>query len=84
VVEEGALLEDCIIMDYVRIGRGARLRRMIVDRHNQIAEGTCIGFDAEADGERFTVSQGGVVVVPKGRSSFFPRRSHGLRTRYAE
>ena len=84
VVEEGALLEDCIIMDYVRVGRGARLRRMIVDRHNQIAEGACIGFDAEADGERFTVSQGGVVVVRRGRSSFYPRRSHGLHARYAE
>jgi len=36
-------------MDYVRIGRGSRLRRTVVDRHNLIAEGTCIGFDAGAD-----------------------------------
>ena len=29
-------------MDYVRIGRGSRLRRTVVDRHNVIAEGICI------------------------------------------
>ncbi len=84
VVEEGAQLEDCIIMDYVRIGRGACLRRTVVDRHNLIAEGTCIGFDITADVERFTVSPGGIVVVPRGRTSYFPRGSRGLRTRYAE
>lgn len=84
VVDQGAYLEDCIIMDYVRIGRGARLRRTVVDRHNMIAEGTCIGFDSDADRERFTVSPGGVVVVPRGRVAFHPRGSRGLHTRYAE
>jgi glucose-1-phosphate adenylyltransferase len=84
VVEDGAYLEDCIVMDYARIGRGARLRRTIVDRHNLIADGTRIGFDADADRERFTVSPGGVVVVPRGRTSFYPRGSRGLGTRYAE
>lgn len=40
-----------------------------------IAEGTCIGFDMEMDREHFTVSPSGVVVVPRGRTSFYPRRS---------
>ena len=84
VVEEGADLEDRLILDYVRIGRGARLRRAIVDRHNRIAEGTCIGFDSDEDGRRYTVSAGGVVVVPRGRISFYPRGSRGPGTRYAE
>lgn len=84
VVEGGADLEDCIVMDYVRIGRGARLRRAIIDRHNLIGEGTCIGFDADTDRKRFTVSPGGVVVVPRGRTDFYPRGYRGLRTRYAE
>ena len=82
VVEEGADLEDCLIMDYVRIGRGARLRRAIVDRHNRVAEGICIGFDADEDGQRYTVSPGGVVVVPRGRISFYPRGSRGLGAHY--
>lgn len=84
VVEEGAQLEDCIIMDYVRIGRGARLRRTIVDRHNLIAGGTCIGFDSDADREHFPVSPGGVVVVPRGRIAFYPRGFRGSHTHYAE
>jgi len=84
VVEEGAELEDCIIMDYVRIGLGARLRRTIVDRHNLIPAGTRIGFDSETDRARYSVSPGGVVVVPRGRTAFYARRSKGLRTVYAE
>jgi glucose-1-phosphate adenylyltransferase len=84
VIEEGAELEDCIVMDYVRVGRGVRLRRAIVDRHNLIPDGACIGFDAKADRERYTVSEGGVVVVPRGLTPFHPRASRGLHTRYAE
>jgi glucose-1-phosphate adenylyltransferase len=55
-IEEGAELEDCIIMDYVRIGKGARLRRVIVDRHNYIEPGARIGFDRAQDEKRYTVS----------------------------
>ena len=79
VIEEGAEIEDCIIMDYTRIGAGARLRRVIVDRHNRIEPGTRIGFDAEADRQNWTVSPGGIAVVPRGRSPFFARGSRGSR-----
>jgi glucose-1-phosphate adenylyltransferase len=84
VVEAGAQLEDCIIMDYVRIGRGARLRRVIVDRHNRVAAGTRIGLDAEEDRRRYPVSPNGVVVVPRGRSSFYPRGARRPGSRYGE
>lgn len=73
VIEEGVELDECIIMDYVRIGRGARLRRVIVDRHNVIEPGDVIGYDAEADAKRFTVTEGGVTVIPGGRVSYFAR-----------
>jgi glucose-1-phosphate adenylyltransferase len=73
VIEEGAELDDCIIMDYVRICRGARLRRVIVDRHNIIEANDVIGFDRKADERRFTVSEGGVTVVPAGRVNYFAR-----------
>jgi glucose-1-phosphate adenylyltransferase len=68
IVEPGVEIEDSIIMDYAVIRRGTRLRRVIVDRYNEIAPGTTIGFDAVADRARFTVSAGGVVVLPKGSS----------------
>lgn len=66
IIEEDVELEDCIIMDYTIIRKGARLRRVIVDRFNTIPAGTQIGYDLEADRARYHVSEAGVVVVPKG------------------
>ncbi|TCT23988.1 glucose-1-phosphate adenylyltransferase [Thiobaca trueperi] len=77
VIEEDVELEDCIVMDYVRIGRGARLRKVIVDRHNIIEAGDQIGFDAAQDRRRFHVSEGGVTVIPQGRVSYFARDTRG-------
>lgn len=75
VIEEGALLEDCIIMDFVRIRRGARLHRVIVDRHNLIEADSHIGYDLDEDRQRYHVTESGVVVIPQGRVSYFPRGS---------
>jgi glucose-1-phosphate adenylyltransferase len=50
----------------VQVGEGAHLRRCIVDKDVKIPPRVRIGFDREADRERFTVSAGGVVVIPKG------------------
>ena len=84
VVEDGAEIEDCIIMDYVHIGRGARLRRAIVDRHNAIEAGTRIGFDAQEDHQRYHVSSSGITVVPRGRTPYFPRAPRGGGHAYGE
>lgn len=79
VIEEGVELNDCIVMDYVRIRKGAKLNRVIIDRHNIIEQDERIGFDRAEDEKRFTVSPGGVVVVPQGAVAYFPRdqRDHG-------
>lgn len=84
VIEEDVELEDCIIMDYVRVCRGARLRRVIVDRHNIVEAGDVIGFDTEKDRQRYTVSQGGVTVIPSGRVSYFARDTRGSGHGYGE
>ena len=85
VIDEDVILEDCIIMDYVRVCRGARLRNVIVDRHNVVEAGDVIGFDSERDRQRYTVSAGGVTVVPSGRVSYFARDTRGSgRGGYAE
>ncbi len=75
VIEEDVELEDCIVMDYNRICRGARLRRVIIDRHNIIEAGDVIGYDEEADRQRFHVSPSGITVIPGGRASYFARDS---------
>jgi glucose-1-phosphate adenylyltransferase len=61
-----AEVEDSVLMQGVDVGRNAIVRRAIVDKNVRIAEGAQVGVDPEADRERFTMSAGGVVVIPKG------------------
>jgi glucose-1-phosphate adenylyltransferase len=65
-VEENSLVEDCVILDKVTIGRDAKLKKCIVDKHVRIPAGESIGYDLAKDAKRFTVSEKGVVVVPRG------------------
>jgi glucose-1-phosphate adenylyltransferase len=61
-----AHVQDSILLDHVDIGRHARVRRAIIDKHVRIPPGTEIGFDLQHDQARgFTVSDGGVVVIAK-------------------
>jgi glucose-1-phosphate adenylyltransferase len=66
LVERGARLEHCIVMERSRIGRGARIRRAIIDQDNDIPPDERIGFDLEQDRRRFPITPGGIVVVPAG------------------
>ncbi len=68
VLEPDVELEGCIIMDYVVIKRGSRLRRVIVDRYNTIEAGSRIGYDPEADRRRHHVTPSGITVVAAGTS----------------
>jgi glucose-1-phosphate adenylyltransferase len=65
-VDDDAVVEESILFDGVSVGPGTCLRRCIVDKGVQIPGGERIGFNLAADAERFTVSEGGVVVIPKG------------------
>ncbi len=57
---------DSILMDGVEVGRHAEVRRAIIDKRVSIPPGAKIGVDPEADRARFTVTEGGIVIVPKG------------------
>ncbi|MGO9499128.1 MAG: glucose-1-phosphate adenylyltransferase [Solirubrobacteraceae bacterium] len=59
-------VEDAILMHGANVGRGAVVRRAIIDKDVRIADGAKVGVDPEADRERFKVSAGGIVVIPKG------------------
>jgi glucose-1-phosphate adenylyltransferase len=64
-VEEGAVVEDSLLFDHVTVGPGARLRHCIIDKGVNIPPGEHIGLDLAKDKERFTLSDQGVIVVPK-------------------
>ena len=66
-VADGATVEGSVILPGARIGRGAVVRRAILDKNVVVSEGAIIGVDRERDEERFKVSDGGVVVVGKNQ-----------------
>ena len=78
-----AQVEDSILFEGVDIGRGARVRRAIVDKGVHIPPDMEVGFDVDQDrAQGFTVSPGGVVVIAKadgleyfGPSSVEPAQS---------
>ena len=58
-------VSDSILFPGVSVGRNALLRRCIIDKGVRVPAGEVIGEDPVADRERFTVSEGGVVVVTR-------------------
>ncbi len=66
-VNSYAVVEDSILLDGAEVGRYCRVRRAILDKDVKLPAYTVIGYDTEFDRRRgFTVTEGGVVVVPKG------------------
>jgi glucose-1-phosphate adenylyltransferase len=57
---------DSVLLEGVNVGRHARIRRAIVDKNVDIPSGMEIGYNLEEDRKRFTVTELGIVVVPKG------------------
>ncbi|MBI5789806.1 MAG: glucose-1-phosphate adenylyltransferase [Candidatus Schekmanbacteria bacterium] len=55
-----------VIFEEVEIGRHAMIKNAIIDKEVRIPPGTKIGFDLEEDSKKYTVSEGGIVVIPKG------------------
>ncbi len=66
-VHSWAFVQGSVLMEGVDVGRGAVIRRAIIDKNVHIPEGAEIGVDLERDRERYTVSTDGVVVIGKGQ-----------------
>ena len=60
-------IHDCVLLDDVDIGRGARVRRAIIDKHVRIPPNDVIGFNPDEDAKRFHVTPSGLVVIAKNR-----------------
>ena len=65
VVDSSAVVTDSILFPGVRVGPGVRLHRCIIDKNVVVPAGMHIGLDPVQDAARFTVSEKGIVVVPK-------------------
>jgi glucose-1-phosphate adenylyltransferase len=58
-------VEESVLFEGVQVGRHAKIRRAIIDKDVEIPSGTIIGFDRDADRQRFFVTERGIVVIPK-------------------
>ena len=76
-VNEGAVIEDSIVMDFTSVGKGAHLRRAIVDRYNIIPAGQQLGLDPAADRRALPGRPVGPRRRPARRAARFPLEHRG-------
>ena len=75
-VEERAEVTDAILFSGVHIGKGAIIRRAIIDKNVYIPDGAQVGVNVDDDRRRgFEVTEKGVVVIPmiEGAEALFSR-----------
>ncbi len=58
-----AHVENAVILPSVEIGRGAKLRNVIIERGVHIPDGLEVGYDAELDAKRFRVTAKGISLI---------------------
>lgn len=76
IIERDALVSQSVVFDDVFIEPGAKIRRAIIDKECRVRAGAFIGFDQALDKARgCTVTDSGIVVVPKGTEI----RNNGLQ-----
>lgn len=67
-LESGVRLDDSIVLARCHIGEGAKIRRSIIAKNATIPAGARIGYDTEADRERYLISDTGIVLVEGNRT----------------
>jgi glucose-1-phosphate adenylyltransferase len=63
-------VDASILFSHVSVGRHCNIRRAILDRDVHIPEGTTIGYDADADRQRYFVTESGITIVTRDYSLF--------------
>lgn len=59
-------VEESVLFAGVNVGRGAKIRRAIIDKEVNIPPNTTVGYDLDHDKSRgFTVTDNGIVVIAK-------------------
>lgn len=65
-VLDHADVRESIVMENVVISESCRIKRAIIDKDVVIPPNTEIGYNRDADAQRFTVTESGLVVISKG------------------
>jgi glucose-1-phosphate adenylyltransferase len=60
-----ASVEGAVILPYADVGKGARLKNVIVDRGVRIPDGLVVGEDPELDAQRFRRTEKGISLITK-------------------
>ena len=63
-------VDSSILFSHVNVGRHCRIRRAIIDRDVHIPEGSVIGYDTNADRQKYFVTESGITVVTRDYSLF--------------
>ena len=64
-VEAGAEVSDSVLLNGVRLGRGAVVRNAIIDKNVVVPDGATIGVDPEADKAAGYVVEDGLTILAK-------------------
>ncbi|MGN0902081.1 MAG: glucose-1-phosphate adenylyltransferase [Succinivibrio sp.] len=72
--DDGAEVDGCVLIGDNVIGKGAKIKNAILDRHVEVAPGFTIGYDREKDLKLLQrhekadvrISENGIIVIPKG------------------
>ena len=69
-------IRDAVILPEVTIGRGAKLKRVVLDQGCQIPPGLVVGYDPETDRKRFHVTERGVTLITPGMLAQYLHQPH--------
>lgn len=64
-IHSWAQIDDSVLMDEVEVGRHCKIRRAIIDKGVSIPPRSVIGYNLEEDRKHYTVTDSGIVVIPK-------------------
>lgn len=62
-VADRSVLNGAVMLPYVKVGAGARLSNVIIERAVEIPDGLIVGEDPALDGARFRRTDGGVTLI---------------------
>ena len=62
-VHSYSIVHEAVLLPYCQIGRGARLKKAVIDSDVVIPDGLVVGEDPELDAKRFRRTEGGVTLI---------------------